>query len=110
MNNCINNTNEKILNNNNCYTQENEKINIINYGNKSNSTIINPYKINSLSSQKNLTQMMNGVNDELEDISSKIRNTDDKIENYINKNYSKNIKSKKIYLSIKKSYLALVPK
>ncbi len=95
MNNYINNINEKVLNNNNCYTQENEKINIISYGNKSNSTIINPYKINSLSSQKNLTQMMNGINDEIGDISSQIRNTDDKIENYINKNYSKNNKSKK---------------
>ena len=95
MNNYINNINEEFLNNNNFHIQENEKINIISYGNKSNSTIINPYKINSLSSQKNLTQTMNGINDGIEDISSQIRNTDDKIENYKNKNYSKNIKIKK---------------
>ena len=95
MNNYINSINEKNLNNNNCYTKENEKINILSYGNKSNSAIINPYKINSLSSQKNLTQMMNGINDEIENISPQIRNTDDKIEDYINKNYTKNNKTKK---------------
>ena len=95
MNNYINSINEKISNNNNCYTQENEKISIINYANKNNSTIINPYKINSLSSQKNLPQIMNGINDGLEEISFNKRVTENKIENYINKNYSKNIKTKK---------------
>ena len=86
MNNYINN-NEEILNNNNYHIQENEKIN--------NSTIVNTYKVNSLSSQKNLTQMINGINDRIGEISSQIRDKDDKIENYINKNYSKNIKTRK---------------
>ena len=92
--------------NNNNYLHENSKINNINnytsndtmtYINKydNNNKSINAYKINSLSTQKNLKQMLNGIKDGIEEISNQMKNTDDKIENYIKKNYINNKPSKK---------------
>ena len=89
------NINDEISNTNN-YFPENAKINNINYSSNNhikhikycsnktnNSTLINPHKINSLNSKKNLSQMLNGIKDGIEEISIQMKNTDDKIENYI---------------------------
>ena len=96
------NINDEISNTRN-YFHENAKINNINYSSNNqtkhikycnnknnNSTLITPYKINSLNSHKNLSQMINGIKDGIEEISIQMKNTDDKIENYIKKNYIKN--------------------
>ena len=102
MNHYININNE--ISNTKNYFHENAKINNINYrssnnhtkhikycrNKNNNSTLINPYKINSINSQKNLSQMLNGIKDGIEEISIQMKNTDDKIENYIKKNYIKN--------------------
>ena len=112
------NINEDISNNNDykIHKKENLKLSNINYYNSNinsrtikqyksknikDNKIINPYKVNSLSSQKNLKQMLNGIKNGIEEISNQMKNTDDKIENYIKKNYIKNKKSKKTPLSIK---------
>ena len=96
------NINDEISNIKN-YFRENGKINNINYSsnnhtkhikycknNSNNRTCINQYQINSLNSQKNLSQMLNGIKDGIEEISINMKNTDDKIENYIKKNFIKN--------------------
>ena len=82
MNHYININNE--ISNTKNYFHENAKINNINYrssnnhtkhikycrNKNNNSTLINPYKINSINSQKNLSQMLNGIKDGIEEISN----------------------------------------
>jgi hypothetical protein len=88
------NLNHQTSDNNNFF-QENSKMNNMNYTSNNSNKIISPYNINSLSSQKNLKQILNGIKDGIEEISNQMKNTDDKIENYIKRNYMKNKPSKK---------------
>ena len=55
------------------------------YKNVNNNININPYKLNSLCVKRNLNlqKKLNGMKQNIEQISNKIKNTDEKIKNYI---------------------------
>ena len=73
--------------NNNKTLERSQSINYNNYNIvQYKDELVNPYRINSLSPQKNLNNMINGLKEGINEITNEINDTDNKIDYYIKKN------------------------